>query len=229
MNEPEGIIISVECGKVTVLNDAERYSLDGVTWQEECVFTGLPNRDYTVYVDDAERSLGFEGRSHIWIETEEDGNIRYICSHCGQYRDEVTFLVRFIDCDGTVLSEEYYNYDNEVIPPDDPENKDDDEYTYKFTGWDKEIQKVNDNAVYTAVYDKEEKTLFTPGDINGDGTVNNKDIVALFRYTSGNTGEVNVIALDPNGDGTVNNKDIVFLFRYVSGAAVILSDKPYEA
>ena len=70
---------------------------------------------------------------------------------------------------------------------------------------------------------------WTPGDINGDGAVNNKDIIALFRYTSGSTGGVDERALDPNGDGAVNNKDIVYLFRYVSGADIKLSEKPYIA
>ena len=35
----------------------------------------------------------------------------------------------------------------------------------------------------TAVYNGRVK--FTPGDINGDGVVDNKDIVVLFRYVSG--------------------------------------------
>ncbi len=68
---------------------------------------------------------------------------------------------------------------------------------------------------------------FIPGDVNGDGTVNNKDVVMLFRYASGSDVAVNVAALDVNGDGSVNNKDVVVLFRYVSGADITLSDKPY--
>lgn len=69
--------------------------------------------------------------------------------------------------------------------------------------------------------------FWTPGDINGDREVDNKDIVVLFRYVSGGNVEVNEIALDTNGDGEVDNKDIVVLFRYVSGGNIELSDKPY--
>ena len=58
---------------------------------------------------------------------------------------------------------------------------------------------------------------YLPGDINGDGTVNNKDVTRLFRYLSGCDEEVVEAALDVNGDGTVNNKDVTRLFRYVSG------------
>ena len=53
------------------------------------------------------------------------------------------------------------------------------------------------------------------GDFNGDGEVNNKDVVTLFRYVSGNT-EGADLKYDFNGDGGVNNKDVVSLFRAVS-------------
>ena len=56
-----------------------------------------------------------------------------------------------------------------------------------------------------------------PGDINGDGEVNNKDVTRLFRYLSGYDVEVVEAALDVNGDGSVNNKDLTRLFRYLSG------------
>ena len=68
---------------------------------------------------------------------------------------------------------------------------------------------------------------FIPGDVNGDKSADNKDVVILFRYVSGAKVEVNVKALDINGDGYVNNKDVVILFRYVTYENVLISDKPY--
>ena len=59
-----------------------------------------------------------------------------------------------------------------------------------------------------------------PGDINGDGDVNNKDVTRLFRYLSDYDVEVVEAALDVNGDGSVNNKDLTRLFRYLSGYEV---------
>ena len=57
-----------------------------------------------------------------------------------------------------------------------------------------------------------------PGDINGDGESNNKDVVTLFRYVSGGTKDEDESPYDFNGDGEVNNKDVVALFRAVSEA-----------
>ena len=64
-----------------------------------------------------------------------------------------------------------------------------------------------------------EEILYTghiTGDINGDESVNNKDLTRLFQYLSDWDVEVNAAALDVNGDGSVNNKDLTRLFQYLS-------------
>lgn len=61
-----------------------------------------------------------------------------------------------------------------------------------------------------------------PGDINKDGAVNNKDVVALFNHVSGGDAEVDEVACDCNNDKQVNNKDVVTLFKYVSGGAILV-------
>ena len=61
------------------------------------------------------------------------------------------------------------------------------------------------------------------GDVNGDGKVNNKDVVTLFNHVSGGSLYVDPESTDVNGDGHVNNKDVVVLFKYVSGAITDLT------
>lgn len=56
-----------------------------------------------------------------------------------------------------------------------------------------------------------------PGDINGDGKVNNQDAILLFRYVAGWNVAVVQKALDTTGDGKINNQDAIQLFRYVAG------------
>ena len=58
------------------------------------------------------------------------------------------------------------------------------------------------------------------GDVTGDGKLNNKDVVTLFRSVSGDSVECVAEACDVNGDGKVNNKDVVALFKHVSSGTV---------
>ncbi len=60
----------------------------------------------------------------------------------------------------------------------------------------------------------------TPGDINGDGVVNNKDLNRLMKKLAGE--DVNCVdaALDVNGDGVVNNKDLNRLMKKLAGEDV---------
>ncbi|MBQ7699092.1 MAG: DUF4838 domain-containing protein [Clostridia bacterium] len=55
-----------------------------------------------------------------------------------------------------------------------------------------------------------------PGDTDGDGEVNNKDVVTLFRYVSAGKKAEDESIYDYNNDNEVNNKDVVALFRAVS-------------
>lgn len=64
--------------------------------------------------------------------------------------------------------------------------------------------------------------IHTPGDINDDGAVNNKDLTRLFKHLSNYDVDVNGMAVDVNGDGDINNKDIIRLFQHLSGCDVVI-------
>ena len=57
----------------------------------------------------------------------------------------------------------------------------------------------------------------TPGDINGDGKVNMKDLTRLHQYINGWNVTVVESALDVNGDKKVNMKDLTRLHQYING------------
>lgn len=59
-----------------------------------------------------------------------------------------------------------------------------------------------------------------PGDINGDGKVNNQDGTYLLRYLAGWSVDIDSSALDVNGDGKVNNQDGTVLLRYLAGWSI---------
>ena len=149
----------------------------------------------------------------------------YDLDHINELMSGFYSTVTFLDYDGTALWETRYRDDDTVTVIPEPVRETDDEHCYVFSGWDKEITAVSGDAVYTAVY--EEFPKFTPGDVNGDGFADNKDVVLLFRFMSNNNQTVNIIAVDVNGDGFVDNKDVVILFRFLSVGGVELSSKPY--
>lgn len=64
--------------------------------------------------------------------------------------------------------------------------------------------------------------MYLTGDVNCDGTVNNKDVAALFKAVTNETAAGNPGSGDCNGDGAVNNKDVALLFRHATDNAVPL-------
>ena len=88
----------------------------------------------------------------------------------------------------------------------------------KGTDWDHSAGAETANGKYTLVCAPD--TLW--GDANGDGTVDNKDLVRIKKYLAGldydtgiSTEEVGAGA-DANGDGDIDNKDLVRLKKYLA-------------
>ncbi len=69
--------------------------------------------------------------------------------------EKITYTVKFIS-EGNVIGIATYKYGELPLPPGTPNIADDERYTYKFVGWDKEITPVDSDATYTAIYEKKE-------------------------------------------------------------------------
>ena len=63
-----------------------------------------------------------------------------------------TYTVRFVNDDGSLISEENYEAGDTVIAPADPTKAADETYTYTFAGWDEDVTPVEGDVTYTATY-----------------------------------------------------------------------------
>ena len=60
------------------------------------------------------------------------------------------------------------------------------------------------------------RELFTYGDVNGDGEINNRDLALLMQYLNEWDVELNLDAADVNVDGEVNNRDYALLMQFTN-------------
>lgn len=124
--------------------------------------------------------------------------------------------VTFKNYDGSVLSQQQYAYGETVNAPGIPAKPEDDLGAYRFVGWDKEITACTGNAEYTAVFEMiPGSQKYTPGDINGDTTVNEDDVIYLLRYVVFPDQYPITIPADYAADGMVNEDDVIYLLRHV--------------
>ena len=99
--------------------------------------------------------------------TSVKGNVDYKAVYESSYID---YTVRFLNEDGSVISEATYHYGDNVVVPIDPAKAADETYTYTFAGWDKEVTSVKENADYKAVYESS-YIDYTVRFLNEDGSV----------------------------------------------------------
>ena len=80
------------------------------------------------------------------------------------------YLVTFKDENGTTLKSEELEYGVTPVAPEDPTKGNTAEYSYTFSGWDKEVVSVTEAAIYTATY-AATKNSYTITWKNEDGSV----------------------------------------------------------
>ena len=190
-------------------NTLYEYSIDGVNWQKSNVFTELSkNTIYRFYqrVAEIETEYASEPSAALIIAIPD----KPVILKSGYENIIVKKIEGFEYCLDDMVWQDSNSFDMLI---DNTEY-----YIYqrlKAVDGEKIYQITSD---YTAVItDNSIIRNHTPGDINNDGKVNNKDLTRLFKYRSDWDVAVNEAALDVNGDGSVNNKDLLRLFKYLSG------------
>ena len=177
---------------------------------------GGPNKLYkrasgtTYYFTNSGEPCAHEYESAVTAEATcgADGELTYTCAHCGHRYTEA------IPATGEHAYESYVIYE--------PTCGACGELGYECTvcgdGYSEEIPATGEH-VYEDDYDEEcdecgdlrevpDKPTYIPGDLDGNGSLNNRDLGLLQKHL--NDWEVVVVieALDVNGDGSVNNRDL---------------------
>ena len=69
--------------------------------------------------------------------------------------EDISYIVDFLDYDGNFLDSKICTYGQSLEDIIVPEREEDEEYTYRFTGWQPELcEVVTEGAAYMAVYEK---------------------------------------------------------------------------
>ncbi len=174
--------------------------VDGVTTTETYAYGATPSyKGTTDKAPDAEYTYAFAG----WDK--EIAAVTGDATYTAQYDETVNeYTVTWI-VDG-VTTTETYAYGAAPSYKGTTDKAADDQYTYTFTGWDKEIAAVTGDATYTAQYDAILLDGFTGFALNGDtASVTYKKaadaddgIVTLFvaEYVGNKLVQINLIVID---------------------------------
>ena len=115
-----------------------------------------------------------------------DGNATYTATYNPVYID---YTVRFVNYDGSILSEKTYHYGDSIEVYDGiPVRADDEFLTYEFAGWDRQITEVDSSLDYTAIYTAYDKEGYSSHGIrveNGAIVLSEGTIGGGANYTMG--------------------------------------------
>jgi len=183
-----------------------QYRVGGGSWQDSNVFTNLEeDREYTFYQRYKSTTYTYDSSSSPALR---------VTTEASPYNKQYT--VEFRNWDGSVISSGIYRYEDPVQVPPNPTRPADEDISYTFIGWDKEITPCLGDVVYTAVFQAD----CIPGDYDDNKEVTDADAIYLLRHTL----FPNVYTLnqsgDTNADGEISDADAIYLLRHTLFPAV---------
>ena len=99
----------------------------------------------SLYYVDGDGNVGEIRASRVFVMPKSDVTVMAVT-------EQIRYTVTFMNGDA-VFTTVSAVWGSIPLPPDTPKKASDGEYTYTFTGWDREISPVTGDAVYTAVFE----------------------------------------------------------------------------
>ncbi len=133
----------------------------------------------------------------------ESGTIKFVCSVCGDTTEET-------------LSAAGHAFDSEFTVDVEATESANGSMSRHCLCCD-EVTDVTE-IVYGSG-ENEEETTVVPGDVNGDGKVNSRDMMMLKKFlaSSVSSDSISVDNADVNGDGNINSRDMMKIKKYLNG------------
>ena len=120
-----------------------------------------------------------------------------------------TYLVRFFDYNGTLLSTQSVEYGHAATAPQPPVHQ-----GFVFIGWSEDFSCITEDLDVYAVYNTDGfPDTGILGDVNGDGRVNVTDVILIMRMSMNLLPVFNAHLADVSGDGSIGIVDAVLALR----------------
>ncbi len=199
------------CGAIREVGEMPTITVDGATARAEETVTvairltnniGIVSAKLAISYDESKLELvSYEEQDFADLSYGPEANNPFIVNWCDPLNDNVIADGTFVLLTFRIKADAEVG-ETTVSVSYDPE----DVYNYDF-----------ENVTFDTVDGTINIVDYISGDVNGDGTVNNKDIGLLQRFITGWDVEIDHLASDVNGDGKINNRDAGILQRYLNG------------
>lgn len=130
------------------------------------------NQDVASIDEDGKILTKNNGTTEISIINKNDETKRayFYLNVCQNEQLNETYIVKFVNEDGTLLKEEIVKYGSNATPPVNPTKESNEKYQYQFIGWDILFSNVTNNLTIHAVFESIiQKYIVTF--VNADGEV----------------------------------------------------------